>query len=229
MSDSTRRTKFGKAWRPAVWIVGVILVYVVVGNALHHWLFRLPPPDPATYPRGGDELGSAYEGFHQRVIDVVDGWIVGELVIEPGALGPPLHYHEGFAEEFVVREGLLHIELEDCIVTVGPGESFRVEPFTAHRPFNPGTERVVVASDQPLLPQSFAACLVQMYPLLDQAQGVSFSILLQQSVIDPICDTHVADVPRPVLTAMKLLMAPAARLLGYQNYDPDRSLHPPAT
>jgi quercetin dioxygenase-like cupin family protein len=228
MSESARKTRLAKVGKLTGGILGVVLVYVALGNLLHHHVFRLPPPDPATYPRAGDEFGSDFEGFRVRILDVVDGWAITELVIEPGAVGPPLHYHRGFAEEFVVREGLLHIELEDRVVMVGPGESFRVEPFTAHRPFNPGSERVVVASEEPLIPQSFAACLAQLYPLLDEAQGVSFSLLLQVSVIDPICDTHLADVPRPATAGMNLLLAPVARLLGYTNYDPGRALHPPA-
>lgn len=215
-----------RGWRLAAWLAGGIVLYVALGNALHHLVFTLPPPDPATYPRAGDTFASEYEGFELHIVDVVDGWAVVEMTIEPGAVGPPLHYHRGFAEEFAVREGRLHIELKERVVTVGPGESFRVEPMTPHRPFNPGTERVVIASEEPLIPQSFAACLAQVYPILDEAQGVSPSLLLRMSVIDPICDTHLAEVPGPVLTAMNLLMAPVARLLGFRNYDPGRALHP---
>lgn len=222
MSESKRQARPGRTRRISGWVLGAALFYVVVGNALHHWVFRLPPPDPATYPGAGDAFGSTFEGFHLRIVNVVDGAAVTEIVIDPGAVGPPRHYHKGFAEEFTVREGVLRIELADRVVRVGPGESFCVEPLTAHRPFNPGTERVVVYSDEPLIPLSFAACLAQVYPVLDDAQGVSFSLLLQMSVIDPICDTHMADVPGPVLAGMNLLMRPAARLLGYTNYDPDR-------
>ena len=222
-----RRSRFGRIWKPVLWVLGAVLAYVVVGNALHHFVFRLPPPDPATYPRVGDELRSEHEGFRMRITGLADGWVAGELHLDPGAIGPPLHYHRGFAEEFSVREGVLHVELADGVVTLGPGESLRIEPLTPHRPFNPGSEPVVVASEEPLIPQSFAACLAQLYPLLDEAGGVSFSLILQMSVIDPICDTHLADVPGPVLRATNLLLAPAARLLGYRNYYPERSLYPP--
>ena len=218
----------GRIWTIVRWIAGGLFVYLVVGNALHQWVFRPPPPDPTTFPRAGDEFGSSVEGFHQRIMDVVDDWVVVELHIEPGAAGPPLHYHRGFDEEFTVREGVLHIELPDGVVRVGPGESYRVEALTPHRPFNPGSESVVVASDGPLIPQSFAACLVQIYPRLDAGGGVSLPLLLQMSVIDPMCDTHLAEAPRPVVTALNLLLAPAARALGYRNYDPQLALHPPA-
>jgi quercetin dioxygenase-like cupin family protein len=219
----TRWTRVRKALG---WMAGAVLLYVAVGNALHRVVFALPPPDPATYPRAGDAFGSTWEGFHLHVRDVVNGMAVIEMTIEPGAAGPPLHFHKGFAEEFAVTEGLLHIELQDRVATVRAGESYRVEPLVAHRPFNPGTERVIVASDAPLIPQSFAACLAQIYPLLDEAQGLSFSLLLQMSVVDPICDTHLAGPPRPVIALTNWFLAPAARLLGYRNYEPARSLHP---
>lgn len=218
-----------KMLRVGGWVVAVLVLYVVVGNVLHRSVFAQPSPDPATYPRGGDEFGSAHEGFHWRVFDVVDDWVVAEVVLEPGAIGPPKHYHNGFFETFVVQEGELHIEVGDQVLALASGESHRVEPLVAHRPFNPGAERVVVRSDEPLVPQSFAACLVQLYPLLDEAEGVSLSLMLQMSVIDPICDTHPADLPRPVLALTNLLLAPAARLMGYRNYDPARALHPKAT
>lgn len=211
------------------WIGGILLIYLVVGNTLHHGVFRMPPPDPATYPRPGDEFGSVWEGFHIRVTGESNGYLAMELEIAPGAVGPPRHYHRGFPEEFVVREGTLHIELADGVVTVGPGERHLVEPYTVHRPFNPGSERVVVATEDPFIPQYFAACLAQIYPLLDAGNGPSAALILQMSVMDPICDTHLADVPGPVLAGMNLVLAPVARILGYRNYDPERALHRTAT
>jgi hypothetical protein len=125
MSSSGEGHRSSRIWRASRWIVAGLLVYLVVGNALHHWVFRPPPPDAVTFPR------------------------------------------------------------------------------------------------------SFAACLAQLYPRLDEAGGISLSLLLQMSVIDPICDTHLAGVPGPVLATMKAFLAPAARLLGYRSYDPGLALHPP--
>lgn len=224
MEDKTKQKSFWKRTRRVmVWVLGIILIYVLLGNALHHWVYPFSPPDPATYPRAGDAFGSTYEGFHIRIIDIVDDQAVIELQIEPGAIGPPLHYHKGFAEEFVVKEGTLHIELADQIVQIEPGESYQIEPYTAHRPFNPGSSQVVVASDKPVFPRYFAACLEQVYPILDREQGLSLRMALQMSVIDPICDTHVAEAPKPIIFGMNLLLAPAARLMGYKNYLPKRS------
>jgi mannose-6-phosphate isomerase-like protein (cupin superfamily) len=207
------------------WLIAIAAAYLVLGNVLHHWAFPQPAPDPATFPRAGDVLHSEYEGFHQRIVEVVDDWIISELRLEPGAIGPPLHYHRTFAEEFTVVSGTLHVELADGVMTIDAGESYRVEPLVVHRPFNPGTEPVIVASTDPIMPQSFAACLAQIYPLLDAHDGASFALLLQFSIIDPICDTSMAAIPTTVQTAINLLLAPAARVLGYRNYDPHRALH----
>jgi hypothetical protein len=83
----------------------------------------------------------------------------------------------------------------------------------------------VVASNEPIMPQSFAACLAQLYPLLDAHGTAPMHLLLQMSVIDPICDNSLAAIPRPVEAATAMLLAPAARLLGYRNYYPERALH----
>jgi quercetin dioxygenase-like cupin family protein len=44
-----------------------------------------------------------------------------EVVIPPGAKGPPLHTHE-FDESFYVLEGELTFRLGDELITAGPGE-----------------------------------------------------------------------------------------------------------
>ena len=96
----------------------------------------------------------------------------------------------------------------------------------AHQPFNPTTERVVVASEDPSIPITFAACLVQLYAIMDAEEPISdFGMVLQMSVIDPICDTHIAEIPPAIEGLLKITLAPAARLLGYRNYYPEDALH----
>jgi hypothetical protein len=48
------------------------------------------------------------------------------------------------------------------------------------------------------------------------------------SIVDPIFDTHLADVPRPMQKLMSFVLAPAARLAGFRNYYPEYALHAPA-
>ena len=205
-------------------VLAVLLTYLIVGNFLHLVVFAASPPDPNTFPVAGDVFGSEAEGFYQEITSVdANRWVYARLTIVPGASGPPLHYHKQFEEHFIVESGTLSVQMSEGVVTIGPGETLKVAPFTAHRPFNPGDKPVVIAGEGPVMPQSFAACLVQLYPVLDTGGP---GILFQMSVIDPICDTHMADIPEAGMVVMRAVLGPLARLLGYRSYDPAKSLHP---
>jgi len=207
-------------------LTAAIALYLVVSNVLHRQIFPLPAPDPATWPQVGDVLRSDMEGFTQRIHAIEDGWIVSELIIEPGAEGPPLHYHREFAEEFTVVSGTLHVELADGVIQVPAGESFTVEPGVVHRPFNPTALPVVVGAGKRAIPLTFAACLVQLYSLMEET-GNGPAMIPHIAVIDPICDTHLAALPPGGEWLLRTALGPAARLAGYRNYYPERALHAP--
>lgn len=216
----------GTFGRIVVTILVLLFVYLAIGNLLHRAIFPQTVPDPASYPRVGDLIVSRAEGFVQTVTGVDGEWIISELIIEPNALGPPLHYHEFFNEQFSVVEGTLHVRVNGEMKKVGPGESILIPAGVAHQPFNPTTERVVVASEDPSIPITFAACLVQLYAKMDAEEPISgLGMALQMSVIDPICDTHLAEIPAPIEGLLKVALAPAARLMGYRNYYPEEALH----
>ena len=204
----------------------LVFGYLAIGNLLHRVLFPQPVPNPASYPVVGDVLVSRVEGFVQTVTGIEGDWLISELVIEPNALGPPLHYHKSFAERFSVVEGTLHVLVDGEVKKIRSGESILVPAGVPHQPFNPTTERVVVASEDPSIPITFAACLVQLYAMMDAEEPISgLGMALQMSVIDPICDTHLAEVPAPMEGLFKVVLAPIARLLGYRNYYPEDALH----
>jgi mannose-6-phosphate isomerase-like protein (cupin superfamily) len=214
--------------RALLLFAGLLTLYLGVGHFLHRVVFPLPAPDPATFPVAGDRYASTREGFASEVTAVTaDGWITSRLTIRPGAAGPPRHLHHTFDETFVVEQGVLTLDVGDATRTIRTGDTVRIAAGTPHRPHNPSGDTVVVASDVPVMPQSFAACLQQLYPVLD-AKGDGPALLLQMSVIDPICDTHLADVPAPVMRLLSFLVAPIARVVGYRNYYPERAAHPPA-
>ncbi len=202
----------GTFGRIVVTILVLLFAYLAIGNLLHRAIFPQTVPDPASYPRVGDLLVSRAEGFTQKVTGIQGEWITGELVIEPNAPGPPLHYHENFDERFFVVEGTLHVRVNDEVKQVGPGESLLVPAGVPHQPFNPTAVRVVLASDHPSIPITFAACLVQLYTLMDAEPPMSdLDMALQMSVIDPICDTHPGDIPAPMWGLLKAARAPVAR------------------
>ena len=208
-------------------VVLFLLASVVVANLLHRVVFPADPPDPATYPRAGDTFGSAAEGIKQQVVAVRDGWVVLRAQVAPRAPGPPMHFHRSFAEVFAVESGKLHVELPDGAIQLEPGEEHRVEPGVPHRPYNPTDEEVIIASDNPTMPQSFAACLVQIYHFLDDAEGqMGPDLMVRIAALDPICDSTLPEIPAVVRVGTEWLVVPFARVLGYKNYYPELSLHP---
>lgn len=228
MSTSPTRGR-ARVLRFAVVCLAVATAATALANLAHRVIWPLPPPDPATFPRPGDRLVSRSEGFAQTIVSVgADGRIASELVLAPGAAGPPKHWHEGFTEIFEVREGTLVIEIGDETRRLGPGERVSIPPGTPHRPHNPGATPVIVVGDS-VMPLTFAACLPQIYAIMDGVPAAKGrGMPLQLSVQDAICDTHLADMPRPVAWALPLLLGPVARVAGYRNYYPELSLHPPS-
>ncbi len=212
----------------ALVVLSVIVAYLILGNLWHHVLSPLPAPDPRTFPIAGDRLVSTTEGVEMEIVDVRDGLASVRAVLAPNAGGPPLHTHAGFDETFAPTEGVLHVELADRVVILQPGESLHVPAGTAHRPFNPGTARVVIETTEPALPVSFVASLAQLYSVMDHRGHDSVTMLLQLSIIDPIADTALAWVPASVQRAFRVALAPIARLRGFRNYYPEYSAHPPA-
>lgn len=199
--------------------------YVVVGNLWHRVLAPLPAPDPSTFPRAGDRFVSRAEGVVQEVHGIVDGWIVGRATLAPGAKGPPAHTHDGFTERFSPTRGTLTVEVDGRVSQLRPGESVTVPPGVAHRFWNAGTEEVVFAPTEPIMPQTFAAALVQLYRVMDERGTSPLTMMLQMSVVDPIFDTHLAGPPRALQAALSFVLAPAARLAGFRNYYPEYALH----
>ena len=213
-------------WKRVLALVGgLIVVYLILGNLLHRVVFPLPAPDPDTFPRAGDRFESRVEGVTQRITSVEDGLAHGELTLAAGAKGPPMHYHDGFDEVFTVTEGTLHLALENEVVQLEAGQTYKVAAGVIHRPFNPTSARVVIHG---AIPQTFAACLVQLYAFFEErgSSEPGLDLLMQFSVIDPICDTRPAKPPGFAIAATSAFLAPIARLAGYRNYDRARSLHP---
>jgi hypothetical protein len=134
--------------------------------------------------------------------------------------------HEGFAETFTPVRGTLRMHLADRVVDLRPGESLTVPPGTAHHFSNPGDAEVEIVSDGPAMPQAFAAMLVQLYGVMDTRGAHPITMLLQMSVLDRSCDVRPAGVPRAAVSATRLVLGPAARVLGFRNYYPEHALHP---
>ena len=193
--------------------------YILVCAAVR---LLVPPsiPPASAFPSAGAVLVSQSEGVRNRILDVKDGRAMAELVLLPGAEGPPFHVHDSFEEVFRVEAGVLRVQLLDGVHEVRAGEVLRVPPGTPHRPFNDGTELVVVRGPDVSIPVVFATCLSQLYGFMDAAPNhrVPPRLLLQLSLMQGYCDTHLVGPLRVVQDGMFLTLAPVARLAGYETY-----------
>ncbi len=136
-----------RASKKALLAIGcAVAAYLVVGAVAHFLVFPLADPDPATLPRAGDRLLSRWEGFDQVILRVEGPLAYTRLVIEPGAQGPPIHWHREFAESFLVAEGVLRVWVDGQTFDLEPGETMTIPAGTRHKPSNPGEMRVVVES-----------------------------------------------------------------------------------
>lgn len=202
--------------------VGAIGLYIIFSIVVAEYIFPQSRPDYERYFRPGDRLWSRVEGFDQTILAVHDDWLHTRLEVRPGGAGPPEHFHEHFAESFTVKSGTLSILVNGEKRTVRPGETLTVPPMTRHKPFNETNEPVVVESDSPRsLPVKFGYILSQLYGFMDRyPEGPGgFQMVMQLSVYGNEADSWLADgPPLNVQKAMRVILAPTARLLGYKNY-----------
>ena len=212
--------------RIVLWTVVIIVGYFVIGIILSDYVFPPEKPDLTNYFAPGDRLISHAEGFHQTVLSSADGWVHLRLDVLPSAPGPPLHLHEEFEERFYVKTGALSFQVGNEKKILGPGESITIPKLTPHRPFNETIGTVIVVNDQDTktVPVEFAYFLSQIYPLVDKFGGQPnpLQVTLQFSVYGSEADVYIADGP-PVAfqKALRTLLRPTARLLGYKYYYPE--------
>ncbi|MEK7856275.1 MAG: hypothetical protein AAB288_09305, partial [Acidobacteriota bacterium] len=106
--------------------------------------------------------------------------------------------------------------------TLKAGETITIPPMTRHKPFNETAEAVVVEGDDPkTLPVEFGYLLTQLYGFMDEyPDGPSTpQMLMQLSVYGSDADSWIADGPPLIVQkAMRTLMEPTARLLGYRDF-----------
>ena len=200
----------------------VLATYILGGIILNRYVFPSSQPNIDGYFQPGDRLVSRFEGFDQTVLAVNGDWLHTRLEVAPNAAGPPEHFHEHFAETFTVKSGTLSILVDGEKKTLRAGETLTVPPMTRHKPFNETNEIVVVeGGDASAIPIQFAYILTQLYGFMDEyPNGPNVpAMLMQLSVYGDNADSWLADgPPLRVQKAIRVLLAPTARLLGYSNY-----------
>jgi mannose-6-phosphate isomerase-like protein (cupin superfamily) len=200
--------------------IAVVVVFLLLGIAANS-IFPEKQPDLNGYFEPGDKLVSRFEGFDQTVIAVDGDWLHTRLEVAPMAGGPPEHFHEHFAETFTVKSGTLSILVDGEKRTLKAGETITIPPMTRHKPFNETSETVIVESDDPkTIPVKFAYILSQLYGFMDTyPDGPSVpAMIMQLSTYGNEADSWLADgPPLAVQKAMRVLLAPTARLMGYSS------------
>jgi mannose-6-phosphate isomerase-like protein (cupin superfamily) len=137
-----------------------------------------------------------------------------KITLDPQAAGPPVHVHEAFDEQFVVEKGTLSLLINGHKKTLHAGERLTVPRGTPHKPFNETNEPVV--SQTVALPAPFVFGLMRLYDTIDRTKRADApQILWQLAALGNGFDTWVADAPRPAQKALRWLLSPTARLLGY--------------
>lgn len=203
-------------------ILAVIAAYLVLGIVISGYILPAENAELADYFRPGDKLISRFEGFDQTVLAVNDGWLHTRLEVAPYAPGPPEHFHEAFEETFTVKSGTVSILINGEKRTLKAGETITVPPMTRHKPFNETGETVVIESeDRKTLPIQFGYILSQLYGFMDDLPNgpTTPQMLMQLSVYGNDADSWIADgPPLAIQKAMRVVMAPTARLLGYRRY-----------
>ncbi|MEQ1923965.1 MAG: cupin domain-containing protein [Pyrinomonadaceae bacterium] len=203
--------------------LSLIFGYFGIGIILNSYVFPEKKPDLSNYFQTGDKFYSKAEGFDQHILWQKDGWVRLSLVIDPKGLGPPEHIHTNLDETFTVKEGVFSILVNGEKKVLHKGESITVKSGTRHRPFNETDSPVISESteDERSIPVEFAYHLSQLYPFADSLgeNPSSFALILQLSVYGNEMDAYLADGgPIAVQKAMRFLLAPTARLLGYKSY-----------
>ncbi len=205
-----------------MWTLSIIFGYLLIGLLIHHWILPTKTPAFTDYFKVGTSFHSKLEGLTQTVVKIENGNLTTDIEIQANTAGPVTHIHEKFDEIFTVKSGILSMQYGSEVKKITPGQKIIIPKNTPHRPFNETDSIVVVTSEMPL---EFAYCLSQLYPFWDEKEANSKppKILFQLAVFGGKFDSYpTADAtPKPVLKALKFLLAPTARLIGFKNYNED--------
>lgn len=208
----------------------IVGAYFVVSIVLHHYVFPLEKIEYATYFTPGDQFNSTAEGFDQTIVSLDHELLNSRLVVHPHAPGPPEHVHTEFDETFTVKEGTLSILVNGEHKTVKAGESVFIPRGTPHKPFNESDQIVIVENKDgaKTFPVKFAYYLKQLYPVIDEmGENPNMAkLVMQMSIYGNEMDTWMAGPPIGVQKAMRFILSPTARLMGYKNYyEPSADRH----
>ena len=182
--------------------------------------------DTITNPVTGERLT-----FHKTSRDTGGEYVLVEAVVEAGGFVAAAHLHPKQSETFTVLSGRLGMKAGRTKLELEPGESFTVEPGTAHKFWNASDSDLVRFTCEVRPALQFEALLETMFALAADGRtnrkGMPNPLRLAV-----IANNHFDDVrlpfPPAALQKMGLVLgAPLGRLLGYTpDYVPADGLLP---
>jgi len=207
-------------------IAGILLiVYLAVGYLFHLVIFPERSPNIMRYFEPGDILYSEKGGNVMTIIAQEGDIVHMEMILFPFADGPPVHYHSGFDETFIVESGTLTILADGVEHTLEPGEHITIQKGIPHKPLNPTADTVVVRGD---LPVEFAVYLNQVYGYMDESEKNMQPprVIFQMAVLGKRFDSHPTEGPPALIRKpLNFFIVPLARLIGYRSYYEEYSLN----
>jgi len=208
-------------WKFLKYSILVITVYTVVGNAMHRFVFPQPIPLYEEYFKKGHVFESQWEGFSQKIVKLDGNKVFTELMMKPLADGPPLHSHSTFSETFQVMRGQLSVIIGKDTTVLQRGQSLTVPLGIPHKPFNNTDRVVVVGGSKTFLPVDYAYSVSQLCGFMDEDQShiQPPKLWLQRAILKSHHDCDLQSMPGYVHTAIDLMLAPVARLAGYNIYN----------
>ncbi len=199
-----------------------IILTILLLPVLYNMLFPLQPPRLDGYFKAGQIFSSNMEGVTQTIIKQNGDKVYSEVTLSPGSAGPPEHLHISFDESATITKGTLTVKLNNEVTEMGAGSRIYF-PRGQYHAFSNKTNSDVVLScdhDSDYLPVSFAYTLSQFYPLMDsRSKFKTIHLIFKMSMFGELFDSYLVEVPIPVQKAIKMIVRPYARVLGYKLYD----------
>ena len=200
--------------------------YLGIGAFLHYVVFPEPSPDFSSYPSAGDSVGDSSSPerfvFRETTRETEGERLTFDYFLRPGASVPTEHVHPIQEERFEVLEGTLTVTIAGKEVQLRPGEVGVVPAGIAHRAFNHAdTEMHSLVDVRPSgnLDMFFVQLErsgVRMDPPALPA-GLQFMRFMQEYEA-----SYIAGLPISTQRVLAFLVAPTARVLGYQHYYSER-------
>jgi quercetin dioxygenase-like cupin family protein len=158
--------------------------------------------------------------------------IAVDLFVSPGGRVAAAHLHPNIEEIFTINDGKVGIRLEDTVTIGEPGQRVVVAPNVVHDWWNAGDGQAHVLVE--VAPAArFEQMILNLFSLANEGKtnGKGVPNLLQLAVLAREFEDVIqfTSPPRIVQRVMFGILAPIARLLGYQGSYPqyvDRDVSP---